>query len=528
MKANVIKYIFILFVIAIIGFAIYKINDKEQESGEAQTNTVEGEKQVITNLRLGVSNFDNINPLITKNRDIINLSTLLYEPLLSLTEDYKIELALAEEWSKINDTSYIVKLKEGITWEDGSEVTSKDIQFTIDRLKEGKSVYSDNVRNVKSVDIVDNLTVKINLQKEEPFFEYNLIFPILSNNQFSNEKKFFESRLAPLATGMYKVKAATKDDIELVLNTKWRKQNEVSVNVTNIKINFYNSMGDAYNSFKIGNIDMICTSNMKISDYIGTIGFTTKDYKGRELDFISMNCQNSLLSQKEVRQAINLAIDKKKIISSIYGNEYYLSSFPIDYGNYLYTKESYSSYNQEKAKKVLENAGWSYKYGRWQKTENYRTKTISLNLVVESNNKDRVKVANLIEKQLEDIGIQVYVSKVSTASYKNYLKNKNYELILTGTYNGYSPNLNYYFGNKNIANYENDEMKQILSEVNNITDEKLLKEKYDKIVQIYEEDIPYVCLYRNKGKVVYSMKMTGEFKPNNYTAYYYMEKWYRQ
>lgn len=528
MRSNVIKYIFILFVVAIIGFAIYKINDKENVSEESQTNVIDGEQQVITNLRLGISNFDNINPLITKNREVINLSTLLYEPLLSLTEDYKIELALAQECSKINNTSYIIKLKEGIVWEDGSEVNSKDIQFTIDRLKEGKSVYSDNVKNVKSVNIVDDLTVRIDLQKEEPFFEYNLIFPILSNQQFSNEKDFFKSRLAPIVTGMYKVKAATGDYIELAQNTKWRKQNETSIKVDNIRINFYSSMGDAYNSFKIGNIDMICTSNMKISDYIGTIGFTTKDYKGRQLDFISLNCENSILSQKEVRQAISYAIDKKKIVSSVYGNEYYISSFPIDYGNYLYKKESYNSYNANKAKKVLEDAGWSYKYGRWQKTENYRTKTISLNLVVESNDKDRVKVANLIEKQLEDIGIQVYVSKVSSASYKNYLKNKNYDLILTGVYNGYSPNLNYYFGNKNIANYENEEMIQILSEVNNITDEKLLQEKYDKMIQIYEEDVPYICLYRNKGKVVYSMKLTGEFRPNNYTAYYHMEKWYRQ
>ena len=528
MKTNIVKYIFIIFVVGIIGFAIYKINYKKEIPIENNTENTQTTAQIITNLRLGFSNFDNINPLITENKNIINLSTLLYEPLLSLTSDYKIQLALAQEWSKINKTSYIVKLKENLKWEDGTEITSKDIQFTIDRLKEGKSVYSDNVSNIKSVEIVDNLTIRLNLKKEEPFFEYNLIFPILSNKQFSSEKDFFKSRLAPMASGMYKVKSASTDSMELVLNDQWREADTTERKVENIKINFYQTMGDAYNSFKIGNIDMICTSNTDISEYIGTIGFTTKDYKGRELDFISINCEEGVLADKEVRQAINYAIDKKKIVSSVYSNEQYVSSFPIDYGNYLYDKESSSSCSKDKAKKVLEDAGWTYRYGRWQKTQNYRTQTIRLNLVVKSSDKKRVKVANLIEKQLEDIGISVYVNEVSSNTYKYYLKNKNYDMILTGVYNGYSPDLSYYFGKDNIANYKNNEMTSLLDEVNNITDEKTLKEKYKEIIKIYEEDMPYICLYRNKEKAIYSIKLTGEFTPNNYTAYYNIARWYRQ
>ena len=529
MKSNIIKYIFILFVIFIFGFAIYRIYYKEETNNyNEQENTVETKQEILTNIRLGIANFDNINPIISQNRDVINLSTIIYEPLLTLSEEYKIELGLAKEWSKINEKTYIVKLKENLKWEDGSSITGRDVQFTVGKLKEGKSVYSANVENISSVEIIDGLTVRINLLKEEPFFEYNLIFPIISSNQFSEEKDFFKSRIAPMASGMYKVKSATSDSMELVKNDNWHQREEVSRKIDSIKINFYSSMGDAYNSFKIGNIDMICTSNVNITDYIGTIGFTSKDYKGRELDFISLNCEDSILSHKEVRQAINYAIDKKKIISSVYNNEYYISSFPIDYGNYLYTKESTSSYDQEKAKKVLKDAGWVYQYGRWQKTENYYTETIRLNLVVDVSNKQRVKVAELIEEQLEDIGIQVSLYEVSNANYKSYLQNKSYDMILTGVYNAYSPDLTYFLGENNLANYKNEEMTNILNDIKNITDETMIKEKYQRIIQIYEEEMPYICLYRNKAKVIYNMKLIGEFQPNNYSAYYHFEKWYRQ
>ena len=133
-------------------------------------------------------------------------------------------------------------------------------------------------------------------------------------------------------------------------------------------------------------------------------GFSTNDYKGRKLDFISLNCADSLLKKKEVRQAINYAIDKNKINSSVFSNNYYVSSFPIDYGSYLYDKESSSNYNQDKAREVLEDAGWEYRYGYWRKTEDYTTQYLNLTLVVDRSNETRVQVAELIEEQLEEIG----------------------------------------------------------------------------------------------------------------------------
>ena len=528
MKSNIIKYIFIAFAIFIIGFAIYKMNVNENSNEvEAQNEITQTSQKTESTLRIGIPGFDNINPLITKNQDIISLSTILYEPLLGITQDYGIELKLAEEWSKVEDTVYLVKLKDNLKWENGNAITGTDVKFTVETLQKGGSVYSDNVANIKSVEIIEENTIRFNLKEKESFFEYNLIFPILSKEQFEGED-FYKSRLAPISSGMYKVTAATEEQIELGKNENWHLADSISTKMDKIIIQFYNTMGDAYNSLRIGNIDLVSTSKTNVEDYIGTIGFGTQNYKGRELDFISLNCEDTLLQNKEVRQAINYTIDKNNINSSVFSNQYSVSSFPIDYGSYLYTKESKSSYNQEKAREVLENAGWEYRYGYWRKTENYTTQYLNLNLVVDNSNETRVKVAELIEEQLEDIGINVSVYKVSNSSYKNYLKNKNYDMIITGVNNGYSPDLSYFLGEGNIANYENEEITSLLKEVENITDQELLKEKYARIIEIYEEDVPYICLYRNNQKVVYGIRLTGEITPNNYTAYYHFENWYRQ
>ena len=528
MKSNLIKYIFIAFVILIIGFAIYKMNFKNIENDEInEINTTQNTKNEESILNIGISDFDNINPLITKNKDIISLSTIIYEPLLRITDDYNIELRLAKECSKSNEKTYLIKLKDNLKWQDGTSITGEDVKFTIEKLKEGGNIYKDNVKNIKSIEVIDGNTIRLNLNKEEPFFEYNLIFPIISYEQFKNVD-FYKSRLAPIFSGMYKVISASTEKIELAQNENWYNSNNVERKINKVVINFFDTMGDAYNSLKTGNIDMVCTSKTDTEEYIGTIGFSVNDYKGRELDFISLNCEDNLLKNKEVRQAINYAIDKNKINSSVFSNNYYISSFPIDYGSYLYEKNSSSIYNREKAKEVLEDAGWEYKYGYWRKNENYTTKYLNLNLIVDNSNETRVKVAELIEEQLENIGINISLYKVSNSSYKNYLENKNYDMIITGVNNGFSPNLTYFLGEDNISNYKNEEISSLLNEVNNISDTSMLKEKYNRIIEIYEDEVPYICLYRNKNKVVHNIRLTGEIKPNNYTAYYNFENWYRQ
>ena len=199
MKFNFFKYVFILFVVGIIIFAIYMIYFKEDKPQNEVVETQEAEVVKINNLRLGISNFDTINPLFTNNKEVINIDKLIFEPLISLDENYEMKLCLASECSKTSPTTYVVKIDNNKKWQDGSALIAKDIQFTIDRLKEGRSIYSYNVEKITGVEIIDASTVKIHLSEEIPFFEYNLTFPILPNNYYIGES-FKDSSKTPIGT----------------------------------------------------------------------------------------------------------------------------------------------------------------------------------------------------------------------------------------------------------------------------------------------------------------------------------------
>ncbi len=525
MKSNFSKYIFIIFAITIMIFAIIKIKSEENKSDTQQIEKQGKTEEIVKELKLGVASFDSINPILSKNKNVQDISKIIFDSLVTVSTDYKAEPNLAKEWAKKSDTEYLIKLRENVKWSDGEPFTADDVRFTIDRLKDSDTIYSANVEHVIKVETVDSSTVKIILDKEVPFFEYNLTFPILSSKYYSDKE--FIPNIVPIGTGMYKATEVQSSAIILEQNENYWKTDE-NLTLDKITINLYSTAGELYNAFKVGNIDLVSTQNSNLSDYIGVIGYISKEMKGREHDFIAFNTQSTLLSDLNIRKAIAYSIDKSNIVSSVYGDKYYQSSFPLDYGSWVYKEQDSSSgYNLEQAKQILLDNGWNYKYKYWQKTINYRTQKISLNFVVKSTDASRVRAAENIKNQLENQGIRINLIKANNEQYNNYLRNKNYDMILCSINLSISPDLSTFFGENNLANYTNEEAKNLMNEAKNSTDENKIKQNYKRLGEIYKTDIPYLSLYNNKYTVAYSSNLYGRIEPNWFYQFYNIKDWHK-
>lgn len=526
MKSNWIKYVFFIFVVGIMIFAVYKINRDNDQQEKAEIGQVQ-EETINKELHLGIAGFDNLNPILSNNKNIQDISRLIFDPLIQITEDYKLEPGLAKEWAKAEDNTYILKLRDDVKWSNGDKFTADDVQFTIDRLKEIKSIYAYNVQYVIEVNVVDSTTVKIKLNREVPFFEYYLTFPIMSRNYYKDENfKKTDKNDMPLGTGMYKVVEKTDNTITLGKNENWWQNKDLTID--KIIINLYSSAGELYNSFKMGNVDIIRTENNNIKEYIGTIGYSSKEIKGRRYDFLVINTEKPLLSKQEVRKAISYSIDKDKIASEVYKNTLQALNFPLDYGTYLSSQnDSSSGYNANAAKQALVDEGWKYRYSYWQKYEDRRTQRLRFNLVVKSTDNKMVEVAEKIEEQLEKQGIRINVIQASKSRYEKYLKDKNYDMILVSMNSSLSPDMNIFFGDDNLANYKNEEVSAIIQETKNTNDENVLLDKYKRLAQIYQTEIPYVSLFRSKETVVYNTALAGEITPNWYNLFYHIEGWHK-
>lgn len=531
MKNNFFGYMFILFIVIIMGFAIYKVkieNTDKNTNGETSQDGNSKEVTKGTEITLAISEFDNINPIITSNKKVQDIDKLIYEPLINITEDYNIEYTLAKECAKNSGNIYIIKLRQGIKWSDGNRFTSDDVKYTIDKLKENQnSVYAANVNKIKEVDIIDNYTLRIILSQEVNNFEYYLNFPILSSSYYLDTDFWnTEKNKAPVTTGQYKIGEVTNNTIVLEKNEEWWNIKNDKTIINKITINLYSTVAEMYNAFKMGNVDLISTENGSYQDYIGTIGYDTTEIEGREYIFLALNTQSSILSDINIRKALRASIDKNRVISNAFGNMYKTANFPLNTNNYLVQEKEDNFYNLDEKNNLLISSGWYQKNGMWQKVENYRTKMLEMNLVVRASSGMRRRAAEDIKNQLQEQGILVNIIYADDSSYNSYLNNMNYDMMLGSIKQPIAPDLTTYLGYNNLAKYDNQEMNEIINAVKNITDSNELKQKYQRIYELYTEDVPYIGIARNKIIAVKNTELVGEIKANWYNMFYNIKEWY--
>ena len=530
-SGNIIKYIFIVFVIGLICFTAYTfVKNKREEVGAAELDQTSKTSNIQTDLRLAIAGFDTINPIISTNRNVQEISKIIFEPLVTLDSSFKKEYCLAKEIAKTDPGMYVVKLRENVKWSDGSNVTANDVRFTIDVIKDPniKSIYEENVRYVSSVEVIDDTTLNIMLSEDVPFFEYNLTFPILSSNYYYEEDFInTEKNLMPVSTGKFKISEVIDNKIKLVRNDDYWNKDKIPM-VKEIAITKYQTIGEVYNAFKSGDIDIYTVKVNNVEDYIGTIGYNRIEYKARDYEFLTLNNANDVLSNQVVRRALSLVVDRDTLIPSTLGTGYTPSNFSLDMGNFLYTKDLNISVNTEEAYQMLLEDGWEYKNNAWQKNVDGKIQSLSFNLSVDSSNENKVKIAEALKEQYLNFGVHLNIQYLSREAYVNAINNRNYDIILTGITLGFSPNLDTFFADGNLANYYNEEMRTLLDEVKNMDETSSLYDKYSRIYDIYMNDAPYIGLYRNTENIIMNQGLVCNIVPNTYNIFYNIEKWYRQ
>ena len=136
-------------------------------------------------------------------------------------------------------------------------------------------------------------------------------------------------------------------------------------------------------------------------------------------------------------------------------------------------------------------------------------------------------VAQNIKEQLEKQGMKINIIQANDEQYNNAINSRNYDMAICSMTVSPSPNVDIFFAEGNIANYNNEEVTNILSETKNTTDENILKNDYQRLAEICRSDIPYIGLYNNKYTIAYSSSLVGNIMPNWFYQFYGIEGWYK-
>lgn len=153
-----------------------------------------------------------------------NVAEHMFETLIAKDEQMRFKPALANSWKAINDTTWEIRLRPGVKFHDGSEFTSADVVYSLNRpatVKNSPSPYTIYTKGFKDIVAVDKLTVRITTNGPYPLVPNDLstIYIVSKKVAENAPSEDFNSGRAMVGTGPYKFVSFRKGDrVELARN----------------------------------------------------------------------------------------------------------------------------------------------------------------------------------------------------------------------------------------------------------------------------------------------------------------------
>ncbi len=281
------------------------------------------------------------------------------ESLLIFDNDLKIQPWLARSYTLVNPTTWELKLRDDVTFHNGEKFTAEAVKVSVQRFVDPatKNIYANVLEPVAEVQIVDDYTVRMVTKAPLPSLPSTLatwlfLAPPKAMKEMGEE--FFKK---PIGTGPYRfvewvpgerlvVQAVDKhwSGGPWVEKIVWRTITEPVARVT---------------ALRTGEADIISNVPPAQMSAISGSGAQVTRTSGLGIMILILNSSKGPLADKRVRQAINYAIDKEKIIKGLYAE----GAKPLN-GPFNSFQEGYDAaapvpypYNPDKAKALLAEAG---------------------------------------------------------------------------------------------------------------------------------------------------------------------------
>ena len=271
---------------------------------------------------------------------------------------------LAISWKTIDDTTWEVKLRQGVKFHDGTPFTSKDVKATFDRVLDPvkKMIARGNHAKIKTVEIVDDYTVRFKTDGPYPLFVERMTAQVMESEKVIREKGDEWMQEHPVGTGPYKlVKWSRKQEHMLVRNDDyWGPKPYYKY----VRIRIIPEQATQIAELISGGVDVIKAvppDQMDVINKSGAARTATSPILRTaflQLDQAARSGPNPF-TDRRVRQAANLAVDQDAIIKHVLnglGDRVATAVNPMAFG----WDPNLKPYKQDldRAKKLLAEAGY--------------------------------------------------------------------------------------------------------------------------------------------------------------------------
>ena len=508
------------------------------ESASSDTAT-SGEK--IINVG-GTNTIGSINPLLLNGGEINKYATgLMFLPLMELDADLNFEGMLADSITTEDNKNFIVHIDDAATWSDGTPVTADDVVYTALRLAspvigntammyyvfEGvgdDGFVEEGAESIDGIQKVDDKTVQFTTKEEMPittfensYARYLLTLPKHVIEQYSEEElstaDWFNH--PDVVSGPFIV---TDFDVDHYISYEANKdywKGAPKIDKLNIKIVDGSQL---YAGLQSGEIDITqqTMSDIPQEDYESVEALDNVDVVyGSPVTNQSVFIQTKNVPDVKVRQAMLYAIDRQQILEELLNGhgeivDGFLSSASPFYDDSL----TPVSYDPEKAKALLEEAGWDGSQ--------------TIRFYVNSGDSTFVNAASIIAAEWAAVGIKAEIQTVDFATLMSVAGTEDYDVLAVQyTYAPVDPYPDVAWllgGEGSWTGYSDDTLNEALTKSQLTSDPEETKELFSVVDKKVQEDVPMFSAYVISAQGAVSKRITGA-TPSVYGFFNDVQNW---
>lgn len=435
---------------------------------------------------------------------LVRIDNETLKPELDLASDYKVE----------NDVDWIFTLKQGVKFHNGDDFTAADVVASLEYAKSlpASTTYTSNM---KSIEAVDDYTVKITTN--EPYagllydlgYHFNWIMPkglIESGNDFNEN---------PVGTGPYKlVEWVSGDHLTLEAFDGYFDADRAA-KIKNLEFAIIPEGVTRALALETGEVDFVWETNgADAASLLNNPDVKVEEVNSVDNVILFLNNDKAPFDNADLRRAIACAINRQDIIDGALSGYGVVNYSAIAQGLWGSTTKDQLEFNLDKAKEYM--AAWG-------------GDPASVELSILVTNETRVAVATIIQSNLAELGINVKVESLDTATYFEKWAQGDY----TGLIASWSPSnaLTYVQRyvtdrrNQYPGSYNNPEMDKMILDAQSTLDDDARMEKIENIVATVNQDAPQISLFQSVWLRAHDAKLQGVVLSGTGYADYNMMYW---
>lgn len=433
------------------------------------------------------------NPLVRTISTDQSVRDLMFESLLMLDEHGNVQANLADSWEVSGGGKvYVFKLRKGVKFHNGQEMTAEDAKFTMDYVmnpKNGARGY-ERLSSIERVEAVDKNTLRVSLKKVSAAFLYDLseiqAFSVIPKG--SLQEGIDKPAQFPPGTGPFKF-IEWQPNQRLVLerfNDYWGQKALVDrlvlKPITDTTIRMI--------ALRAGDVDMI---ERVPYEWVGQIksgkikGLTAVDAPYAAYHQLVFNVAIPPFNNKKLRQAIAHALDKKEIVRATYFGFGTLTDQKYPPGHAWYIKGVPTpAHDLNKARTLLAESGYDGK---------------PIDILIRQG-ADAETAASTIQAQLKRIGLNISIKLLEYSAQRTLIQKGTFTFDFMGSSPHPDPSTTYgvEFGcipdlknrSSNYSGYCDKEVDALLKKAEVELDAQKRREMFKQILTRINEDVPVI------------------------------------